>query len=88
MANVRLVGISIAENVGSFNSTKLNLYIQSSSGRIMMLTSGLTTLWSQCVLTSLMGLEPCTQIFQLDTWKGTTKTNGLRRDSDVGGGGA
>ena len=71
MANVRLVGIDIAENVGSFNATKLNLIIESSSGRRMLLTSGLTTLWSQCVVTSLMDLEPVTQIFQLDSWKGT-----------------
>ena len=46
MANVRLVSIDIAENVGSFNATKLNLIIESSSGRRMLLTSGLTTLWS------------------------------------------
>jgi hypothetical protein len=69
-ANVRLVGIDIAEEVGQFKSTKLNLYLESTQGRTIMLTSGLTTLWSQCVITSLMGLNPITQMFTLDSWKG------------------
>ena len=76
MANVRLTGLSIADGIGEFNSTKLNIFISTSAGRELMLTSGLTTIWSQCVITSLMGLfnsynlgEP----FTLDTWKGTSK---------------
>ncbi len=72
--NVRLTGIDIAENVGTFNATKLNLFLKSTEGRIVMLTSGLSTLWSQCVITSLMDLEPITQMFQLDSWKGTGAT--------------
>ena len=41
-----------------------------------MLTSGLTTIWSQCVLTSLMGLYHSYDLntaFQLDSWKGNSK---------------
>ncbi len=41
-----------------------------------MLTSGLTTIWSQCVITALMGLFETGNInlaFTLDTWKGTSK---------------
>ena len=41
-----------------------------------MLTSGLTTIWSQCILTSLMGMYHSYDLntpFQLDSWKGTSK---------------
>jgi len=76
LANVTLAGVEIATNVGEFNSTKLNLYLQSSAGRTVMLTSGLTTIWSQCILNALMGLYnsyDLTTPFQLDSWKGTSK---------------
>ena len=76
LANVTLAGIDIAEDVGEFKSTKLNLFLESSAGRVVMLTSGLTTLWSQCVLSSLMGIYHSYDLntpFQLDSWKGTSK---------------
>ena len=76
MANVRLSGISIAEEVGEFKSTKMNLFLTTSAGREIMLTSGLQTIWSQCVITSLMGLFNSYNVdepFTLDTWKGTSK---------------
>ena len=41
-----------------------------------MLTSGLTTLWSQCVMTALMGLFNSYDLqspFTLNSWKGTSK---------------
>jgi hypothetical protein len=76
LANIRLTGISIAENVGEFNSTKLNLYVQSTKGKTILLTSGLTTLWSQYALTGLMQMYQTYQMdqtFTLDSWKGTSK---------------
>ena len=76
MANVRLAGIEVAEDIGEFKSTKLNLILETTSGTKVMLTSGLTTIWSQCVLTSLMGLYnsyETDEFFQLDSWKGTSK---------------
>ena len=76
MANVRLAGVDIAEDVGEFKSTKLNLILETTAGSRVMLTSGLTTIWSQCVLTSLMGLYnsySTDEYFQLDSWKGTSK---------------
>ena len=76
LANVTLSGIDIAEEVGEFKSTKLNLFLQSSQGRVVMLTSGLTTIWSQCLLTCLMGMYHSYDLntpFQLDSWKGTSK---------------
>ena len=76
MANIRVTGLTVAEGIGEFNSTKLNLFIESSAGRTLMLTSGLNTIWSQCVITSLMGVYDSGDIaapINLDTWKGTSK---------------
>ncbi len=76
LANVRLVGLTVADDVGAFNSTKLNVYIESTAGRQVMLTSGLTTLWSQYLVSGLMALFnefALDQTFTLDTWKGTSQ---------------
>lgn len=76
LANVTLAGVDVADDIGEFKSTKLNLFLQSSQGRIVMLTSGLTTIWSQCVLNALMGMYNSYDLntsFQLDSWKGTSK---------------
>ena len=76
LANVTLAGIDVADDIGEFKSTKLNLFLQSSQGRVVMLTSGLTTIWSQCILNALMGLYHSYDLntsFQLDSWKGTSK---------------
>ena len=76
LANVTLAGIDVADDIGEFKSTKLNLFLQSSQGRVVMLTSGLTTIWSQCVLNGLMGLYHSYDLntpIQLDSWKGTSK---------------
>ena len=78
MPNVVLANIDIAEDIGDFHATKLNLYLNTSTGRSILVTSGLTTLWSQCVVTSLMGMlkgGDLTCPFNLDTWKGN---QGLR----------
>ena len=75
LANVTLAGIDVADDIGEFKSTKLNLFLQSSQGRVVMLTSGLTTIWSQCILNALMGLYHSYDLntpFQLDSWKGTS----------------
>lgn len=76
MANIRITGLSVADGIGEFNSTKLNVFIESSAGRTLMLTSGLTTIWSQCLITSLMGVfenGSITEPLVIDTWKGTSK---------------
>lgn len=74
MPNVVLSGIDIAEDIGEFKANKLNLYLNTGAGRTILVTSGLTTLWSQCVVTCLMGMlkgGDLTCPFNLDTWKGT-----------------
>ena len=76
LKNVTLSGISIAEDVGEFKSTKLNIFLTSNQGRTVMLTSGLTTIWSQCVLGGLIGMfasYDLSQPFNLDSWYGTSK---------------
>ena len=76
LQNVRVTGISIAEDIGEFKSTKMNLFLQTSQGRTVMLTSGLTTIWSQCILTGLMAAwEQGNLDFALtiDSWKGNSK---------------
>lgn len=76
LANVTLAGIDIADDIGEFKSTKLNIYLESNAGRIVMLTSGLTTVWSQCLMTSLMGIfndQNLDKTFSLDSWRGDSK---------------
>ena len=73
LSDVRLSGISVAEDVGQYKQTKLNLFLETSAGRQVMVTSGLETIWTQCLLSSLMGLELNGQLllpFNLDSWKG------------------
>ena len=74
--NVKVVGVDIAEDIGEFNSTKLNVYLESSAGNVVLVTSGLTTLWSQAVMCALMGLYNSYDLstaFTLNSWKGTSK---------------
>ena len=54
LRNVRLVGIEIAEDIGTFKSTKINVFLESGAGNVVMLTSGLTTLWSQFLVCGLL----------------------------------
>ena len=76
LSNVKLAGIEVVDNIGEFNSTKLNLILESSAGNRVLLTSGLTTIWSQCVVNALMavfGEYGLQDGFTLDSWKGTSK---------------
>ena len=79
IGNVRLSGLSIADDVyadAGFSGSKLNIFVETQSGRSVMLTSGLTTIWSQCLMTSLMGLitdNALDHLICIDTWKGNSK---------------
>ena len=76
LGNVKVTGINVAEDIGTFKSTKLNLFLSTSSGKTFLITSGLTTLWSQCVVTGLIGAFESGNLefaLTLDTWKGTSK---------------
>ena len=74
MQSVSLTGVSIAEDIGEFKSTKLNLFFNTGSNTIM-LTSGLKTIWSQCMLTGLIEVlnkGDLSQPLVLESWKGTS----------------
>lgn len=79
IGNVRLTGLSIADNVyadAGFSGSKLNIFVETQAGRSVMLTSGLTTIWSQCLMTSLMGLitdNALDHLICIETWKGNSK---------------
>ena len=76
MGNVRLTGVSVADDIGEFNATKLNVFLESSKGTTVLVTSGLTTIWSQCIINGLMAMFNGGDLscpFNLDTWKGNSK---------------
>jgi hypothetical protein len=73
MANITLAGISIADGIGAENATKLNLIVETSAGRRLLLTSGIQTWWTQCLIQGLMGLfnsYNLDEAFTLDSYKG------------------
>ena len=99
--NVCLTNIAIAEDIykgedgKGFTGSKLNLFLRTQSGATVMLTSGLTTMWSQCMVTALMGLYASNQlssVVQIDTWKGNSnlgtyfaaiRNNGIKASSQA-----
>ena len=70
---VTVTGIAVTEPLGEFNQVKLNLFLRTQGGTNVMLTSGLNTMWSQCITTCLMGLysqNSLNSLIKLDTYKG------------------
>ena len=78
IGNVQLTGLSIVDDVyaeAGFSGSKLNIFLETQNERTVMLTSGLATIWSQCLMTCLMGLfenESLDSVIAIDTWKGTS----------------
>lgn len=79
IGNVRLTGLTIIDDIyqeAGFSGSKLNVFLETLNGRSVMLTSGLMTIWSQCLMTSLMGLyrtAALDHLIAIDTWKGNSK---------------
>jgi len=74
IANVKLTGIAIAEDVGEYKTTKLNLFLTTDTDITVMVTCGLTTYWSQSVLGGLIRVWATGNIersISIDTWRGT-----------------
>ena len=74
LANVTLVDVSIYEPGDEYNTLKVNITLESSAGTQVVVTSGLTTFWSQSVLGGLLAMlsnGDVTCSFNLDTWRGT-----------------
>ena len=78
IGNVFLTGLTIIDDVyaeAGFSGSKLNVFLETQNGRTLMLTSGLSTIWSQCLMTALMGLyrsDALGHLISIDTWKGTS----------------
>ena len=75
LSNVKLVGLDIAKNIGTENATKLNVILELGNGNKVLVTSGIQTWWSQCVMTGLFGLFQyglLTETFNLDSYRGKT----------------
>lgn len=75
LSNVKLVGLDIAKNIGTENATKLNVILELGNGNKVLVTSGIQTWWSQCVMTGLFGLFQyglLTESFNLDSYRGKT----------------
>ena len=73
LSNVKLVGLDIAKNIGTENATKLNVILELGNGNTLLVTSGIQTWWSQCVMAGLFGLFQnglITESFNLDTYRG------------------
>lgn len=76
---LRFTGVSIADDVyqgSGFSGSKLNVFFETQQQRVVMLTAGLTTIWSQCILTGLMGLyatNSLDSLISVETWKGNSK---------------
>jgi|GEM_PF-3263808 len=79
IGNVFITGLTIIDDVyakAGFSGSKLNIFLETQNGRTLMLTSGLSTIWSQCFMTSLMGLyrnNNLNHLISIDTWKGTSQ---------------
>ena len=79
IAPVRFKGVSIADDVyknSGFSGNKLNVFFETQQQRVVMLTAGLTTIWSQCILGGLLGLVregSLDSLVAVDTWKGNSK---------------
>ena len=73
LSNIKLVGLDIAKNIGTENATKLNVILELGNGNKVLVTSGIQTWWSQCVMTGLFGLFQnglLTESFNLDSYRG------------------
>ena len=73
LANVTLVDVSIYEPGDEYGTLKVNITLESSAGTQVMVTSGLTTFWSQSVVGGLLAMlkgGDVTCPFNLDTWRG------------------
>ena len=72
LANVTLVDVSIYEPGDEYGTLKVNITLESSAGTQVMVTSGLTTFWSQSVVGGLLAMlkgGDVTCPFNLDTWQ-------------------
>jgi hypothetical protein len=73
LANVQLVDVAVVTGIGTKNATKLNVILEVDSGNKILITSGIQTWWSMCVISGLYGLFQngmITESFNLDSYRG------------------
>ncbi len=73
LGNVKLVDIDIVTGIGTENATKLNVILESNHGNRILVTSGIQTWWTTCVIAGLFGLLQnglITTPFNLDSYRG------------------
>ena len=73
LGNVKLVDIDIVTGIGTQNATKLNVILESNHGNRILVTSGIQTWWTTCVIAGLFGLLQNGLIaapFNLDSYRG------------------
>lgn len=76
---VQITGVRIEENPYSgsgFEGCKINIEFTTQGGKTVCLTSGLTTMWTQCMMISLSGLMQAgglNHLIAIDSWKGNSK---------------
>jgi hypothetical protein len=73
LANVQLVDVAVVTGIGTENATKLNVILEVDSGNKILITSGIQTWWSMCVISGLYGLFQngmITESFSLDSYRG------------------
>ena len=85
IGQVQLTGLTIVDDVYAdtgFSGSKLNVLLETQRGSTVMLTSGLVTIWSQCLMTCLMGLfEMYSALTEARSDKDKAKTDALMRDA-------
>jgi len=73
LGSVKLVDIDIVTGIGTENATKLNVILESNHGNRILVTSGIQTWWTTCVIAGLFGLLQNGLIdtpFNLDSYRG------------------
>ena len=73
LSNVNLVDVNVVTGIGTENATKLNVILEIENGNKILVTSGIQTWWSMCVISGLYGLFQngmITESFSLDSYRG------------------
>ena len=68
-----LVDIAVVTGIGTENATKLNVILEIDNGSKILITSGIQTWWTTCVIAGLFGLLQnglITTPFNLDSYRG------------------
>jgi hypothetical protein len=73
LGNVKLIDVDIVTGIGTENATKLNVIVEVQNGHKILVTSGIQTWWTTCVIAGLFGLLQnglITTPFNLDSYRG------------------